>query len=299
MLDKISNYRKEGGGVNSLSVSETVSPRNFIPKIIHYCWMGRNPLTELASKCIASWKKYCPDYEIIEWNEDNFDIHSYAYAREAYSAKKWAFVSDVVRLYALVNYGGIYMDTDVEVLRPLDDLLRFHAVSGFETDIYIPTGLMACEKGHSAFAEFLKEYDGIHFVKKYGKYDMTTNVIRITNACLKYGLRRDNTEQTLSNGFHILPNDYLCPKSYITGKITLTENTYTIHHFAGSWLTVTEESLYRSRISQIMRKIRIPKKLASLTVNFLADLKFYGVSCALGETIGWFAKKFGLKKEED
>lgn len=115
-----------------------------IPKKIHYCWFGGNPLPPLAVKCIESWKKYCPDYEIKEWNESNFDLNCNEYVREAYEAKKWAFITDVVRLYAMVTEGGIYMDTDVEVLRPLDDLLVYEAVSGFETKTRIPTGLMAC-----------------------------------------------------------------------------------------------------------------------------------------------------------
>ena len=110
-----------------------------IPKKIHYCWFGRNPLPPLALKCIASWKEYCPDYEIKEWNEDNFDLSINAYVREAYEARKWAFITDYVRLYALVNEGGIYMDTDVEVLKPLDDLLCYDAVSGFESETQIQT----------------------------------------------------------------------------------------------------------------------------------------------------------------
>ena len=139
-----------------------------IPKVIHYCWFGGNPLPELAKKCIESWKKFCPDYQIIEWNESNFDLNINTYVKEAYTAEKWAFVSDVARLYALVNYGGIYMDTDVEVLKPLDDILNFKAVSGFETKERIPTGMMACEKGHPLFEEFLREYNEAHFIKNDG-----------------------------------------------------------------------------------------------------------------------------------
>ena len=169
-----------------------------IPKIIHYCWFGRNPLPELAQKCIASWKKYCPDYQIIEWNEDNFDINCNAYVKEAYEAKKWAFVSDVARLYALVEMGGIYMDTDVEVLKPLDSLLKYEAVSGFESETAIPTGLMAACKGQKLFVELLHEYDTIHFKRSDGSLDLTTNVTRITNTCLKYGFKANNSLQTVN-----------------------------------------------------------------------------------------------------
>ncbi|MBQ7666008.1 MAG: glycosyl transferase [Synergistaceae bacterium] len=267
-----------------------------IPKTIHYCWMGRNPLTELAQKCIASWKKYCPDYEIIEWNEDNFDVNAYAYTREAYDAKKWAFVSDVVRLYALVNYGGVYMDVDVEVIRPIDDLLRFDAVSGFENDRDIPTGLMACLKGHKAFSEFLREYDGLHFIKDDGTYDTTTNVEKITNTCLRYGLRQDNTEQELLNGFHILPKDYLCPKNNSSGIITLTHNTYTIHHFDGSWLPYEDRFRYKTA-AVIANKFHVPGILSGRVAIFITYLKFHGFSFALRKFANFLLKKLHIIKE--
>ena len=134
-----------------------------IPKKIHYCWFGGNPLPEMARHCIDSWKKYCPDYEIKEWNETNFDLHFNDYVWEAFQAKKWAFITDVVRLHALVTEGGIYMDTDVEVVKPLDSLLQYEAVSGFEAEARIPTGLMACEKGQRLFVELLHDYEGSTF----------------------------------------------------------------------------------------------------------------------------------------
>lgn len=222
-----------------------------IPKKIHYCWFGRGQMPELAKKCIESWKKYLPDYEIKEWNEDNFDLKMYPYVCEAYDNRKFAFVTDVVRLYALYHEGGIYMDTDVEVLKPLDCLLQYEAVSGFETDTQIQTGLMGCREGHPLFKELLDEYEDIHFVKKDGSLDLTTNVTRITNACLKYGFVPNNTLQTVK-GFTLLPKDYLCPKSYISGKINLTTNTLVIHHFAGSWNTISQK--VKRKILKIMGK---------------------------------------------
>jgi hypothetical protein len=259
--------------------------------------MGRNPLTESAQKCIASWKKYCPDYEIIEWNEDNFDVNSYAYTRESYDAKKWAFVSDVVRLYALVNYGGVYMDTDVEVIRPLDDLLRLGAVSGFESERNIPTGLMACEKGHPAFSEFLREYNGLHFIRDDGTYDITTNVKRITNTCLHYGFRQDNTEQELRNGLHILPKEYLCPKDFASGRVMLTGNTYTIHHFDGSWLP--EEVRYRNKTAHILLEFHIPLRISIKIAQFIAAIKFHDVMFALKKSANWLLKKLYIRKENE
>lgn len=207
-----------------------------IPKKIHYCWFGRGEKPELAVKCIESWKKFLPDYEIIEWNEDNFNLDRYAYVREAYDARRFAFVTDVVRLWAMYTYGGIYMDTDVEVLKPLDSLLEFEAVSGFEAKTRIQTGLMACREGFPLFKELLDEYEEAHFIKPDGSQDTTTNVIRITNACLRHGFVPNGKMQTV-DGFTLLPADYLCPKSLETGKIHLTENSLCIHHFSGSWMS--------------------------------------------------------------
>lgn len=226
----------------------THSSRNFmIPKKIHYCWFGRGKMPELAVKCIESWKKHLPEYEIKEWNEDNFDLDLYPYAREAYDNRKFAFVTDVVRLYALYHEGGIYMDTDVEVLRSLDDFLDCPAFSGFEDDVYVPTGIMASEKGGKWAEENLAYYDGRHFVNEQGKLDLTTNVVTITNYMLPYGLKQNNTFQQFPRLITFYPKDYFCPKSYEDGKIYLTDNTYTIHHFAGSWHTSHEDFVIRLR----------------------------------------------------
>lgn len=205
-----------------------------IPKIIHYCWFGGNPLPEDALRCIASWKKYCPDYEIKEWNEKNFDLDCCPYVREAYDAKKWAFITDYVRLNVLVNEGGIYMDTDVEVLKPLDCFLSEKAFSGFENPEAVPTGIMAAERNHPFFIRLLNYYNDKHFLKEDGSLDLTTNVVTITNMCLEAGLKLNNEKQIIED-FTLYPKEYFCPKSYKTGKIIITENTYTIHHFCGSW----------------------------------------------------------------
>ncbi len=252
-----------------------------IPKKIHYCWFGKNPLPDMAKKCIASWKKYCPDYQIIEWNEDNFDVNCCAYSAEAYAAKKWAFVSDVARLYALVTEGGIYMDTDVEVLKPLDDILNHQALSGFEAHDRIPTGLMACEKENPFFRELLHEYDTAHFIRPDGEMDLTTNVTRITNACLKHGLVLNNTLQSVC-GFTLFPNDYFCPKDFDTKILTITQNTYTIHHFDGSWLP--EEERYALQIRPQLAKF-MPARLAGRISIFWSVTKHKGLVAAIKRTI--------------
>ena len=136
-----------------------------IPKIIHYCWFGGKPLPELACLCIESWKKFLPEYRIIRWDEESFDINSNTYVKEAYENKKYAFVTDYVRLYALYTHGGIYMDTDVEVRRPLDQFLQHQAFSGFESYHDIPTGIMASEKGFQGIKDQLDYYNNRHFVK--------------------------------------------------------------------------------------------------------------------------------------
>lgn len=209
---------------------------NMIPKIIHYCWFGRKPLPKLAVKCIESWKKYLPDYEIKEWNEDNFNLDLYPYVREAYNNRKFAFVTDVVRLYVLYTEGGIYMDTDVEVLKTLDMFLHHNAFSGFETETSIQTGIMASEKHGKWAKENLDYYVDKHFVKEDGSLDLTTNVTTITNYMLTYGLKRNNEYQDFPGLITFYPKDYFCPKSPETREVHITDNTCTIHHFDGSWL---------------------------------------------------------------
>lgn len=229
---------------------------NRIPKIIHYCWFGGNPIPEKIKNYIKSWEKYCPDYEIKEWNESNFDINSNTFIREAYEAKKWAFVTDYVRLYVLYNYGGIYMDTDVEVLRNLDVFLEKHAFSGFESNAAIPTGIMACEKYFKLYKEFLDYYNDKHFILSNGEFDMTTNVEIMTKICLSKGLTLNNKMQMLE-GWTLYPNDFFSPKNHDTGKIKITDNTYTIHHFTGSWLNDDdkERKRYRDFFTRVCGKI--------------------------------------------
>ena len=258
-----------------------------IPKTIHYCWFGGSPLPELAQKCIESWKRFCPDYEIVRWDESNFDLSYNDYVREAYEAKKWAFVTDVVRLYVLVNYGGIYMDTDVEVLKPLDELLQYEAFSGFESQTKISTGIMASVIGQKLFMEFLNEYNEIHFIKADGSYDLTTNVIRITNTCLKYGFVPNNQRQTVK-GFTLFPKDYFCPKDYKTGITEITDNTYANHHFEGSWLS-EEQRLVNQLKFRYMRIM--PGFVAGYVAAFCAVKNLRGFREAVRELIGWMKRK--------
>nr|WP_314098363.1 glycosyltransferase [uncultured Lachnoanaerobaculum sp.] len=256
---------------------------NSIPKIIHYCWFGKNPMSEKAEKCIASWKEKCPEYRIIEWNEENFDIQFNNYVREAYSEKKWAFVSDVARLYALVNYGGIYMDTDVEVITSLDILLKYEAFAGFESDTQIQTGIMGCCKNHKLFIEFLSKYNNLHFVRVDGSMDLTTNATRLTDICNKYGFKKNNTLQDI-NGLTVLPKDFLSPKDYNTGEIKITDNTCVIHHFEASWHG--EEDIY---ISKLANKFKIP--IWNYIAKFIGITKYQGIKKALCESFQWIKRR--------
>lgn len=231
-----------------------------IPKKIHYCWFGGNPLPEDAVYCINSWKKYLPDYEIIEWNESNFDLNMNDYVKEAFEAKKWAFITDYVRLYALYEYGGIYMDTDVEVIKNLDCFLEDKGFSGFEDVDRIPTGIMAAEKENKFIEMQLNTYNGRHFLID-GKPDLTTNVETITNYALSKGFVLNNKLQEIDD-FKIYPKDYFCPKNSQTLELNITENTYTIHHFSGSWMKNS------SKWKQKLKKI-LGVKICTIIVDFL------------------------------
>ncbi|WP_329739645.1 glycosyltransferase family 32 protein [Enorma massiliensis] len=243
-----------------------------IPKTIHYIWFGGKELPKSAQVYIETWKKFCPDYTIMRWDETNFDVTVNDYVREAFESKKWAFVSDYVRLWVLVNHGGIYMDTDVELTAPLDEFLTHRAFSGFESNTSIPTGLMACEKGFPLFCELLHDYDGRKFIKPDGSFDVTTNVVAITNTCLKHGLVLNNKFQEPC-GFALYPNDWFCPKSHDTGEIHLTKNTHAIHHFNGSWLDSTEHELIERRQSFLLRHPGCPPRLAGAWIRLVHGCK--------------------------
>jgi len=206
-----------------------------IPKIIHYCWFGKGKMPELALQCIESWEKYLPDYQLRLWNEDTFDITSHPYVLEAYQAKKYAFVTDYIRLYALYHFGGVYMDTDVEVIRNLDELLYLPGFSGFESEKDVPTGILACESHNPWAKEQLAYYRDRHFNRPEGKPDLTSNVEIISTIMHSNGFLLNNHYQVYKDCMHMFPKDYFCPKSR-SGIITLTPNTYCIHHFAASWL---------------------------------------------------------------
>lgn len=208
-----------------------------IPKTIHYCWFGRNPKPALAEKCIKSLKKYCPDYDIIEWNEDNYDLSATPlYVRQAYEAKKWAFVTDYVRLYVVYEHGGIYLDTDVEIVKTFDGLLNEYAFFGFEYGAYIATGLgFGSEKGNPVLMSMMSDYADIPFILPDGTYDLTACPVRNSKCLIEQGLQLDDSMQRVCNCL-ILPSEYLCPYDGRTKELHVTDNTVSIHWYSGSWV---------------------------------------------------------------
>ena len=218
-----------------------------IPKIIHYCWFGGNPLPELAQKCIASWKKFCPDYEIKEWNESNYDVRKIQYTAQAYDAKKYAFVSDYARFDILYKYGGVYLDTDVELIKPLDEIVKQGAFCGVEHPGLVNVGLgMATPAESQIFHEILDSYQSDKFINADGTYNLKTVVVRVSDIFKKYGFSNKDGIQEIA-GFRIYPAEYFCPKNYL-GEINLTASTYSIHHFDASWVDKGIALIKKSRL---------------------------------------------------
>ncbi|MCR5204111.1 MAG: glycosyl transferase [Lachnospiraceae bacterium] len=245
-----------------------------IPKIIHFCWFGKKKIPKDFRKYIKGWKKLCPDFEIKEWNESNFDLKRSRYASEAYRAGKWAFVSDYARFRILYDYGGIYLDTDVELVKPLDELLASCAkdgITGFmgierpETGDIAPGLICAAEPHNPVMKELLLGYKGRHFDLGNGEYDMTTVVEYTTGLMKKKGFGGNNLICDIEQ-FRIYPSEYFNPMDMNTGKITVTENTYSIHHYASSW--VDGYSRLRGKVYKIIRK-NLGEKAATATRKLL------------------------------
>ena len=228
-----------------------------IPKKIHYFWIGGNPKPESVLYCIDSWKKHCPDYEIVEWNETNYDFTKNEYMRQAYKAKKWAFVTDYARLDIIYKYGGIYLDTDVELIKPLDSVLDYTGFMGFdqtmEKDHYVATGLgFGMEPGNLIIQEMMLDYETVkgtgedEAIKYVPCPYLNTQVLR------RHGLENEDRDQMIEN-IMIFASDVFCPKSYNTLRLHITERTISIHHFDGTWQD--SKGRRRHRITTIINQL--------------------------------------------
>jgi len=218
-----------------------------IPKVIHYCWFGGKPLPETANRCLASWGTHCPGYQIRRWDETNLDVHRCRFARQAHAAGAWAFVSDWARLRIVHDHGGIYLDTDVELVQPLDDLLAWRAFFGFQHDGSVATGLgFGAEQGHSVVAALLAGYEAASFIGADGRSVTTPCPQRDSAVFARLGFRLDGSFQD-REGVAVLPPEYLCPKSFESGHVTITPLTHAIHHFQASWHTTAEAADLRRR----------------------------------------------------
>lgn len=236
-----------------------------IPKIIHYCWFGGSIKPKLVKKCIASWEKFCPDYEIIEWNESNYDVTKNQYMREAYEAKKWGFVSDLARKDIIYQYGGIYFDTDVEIIRPLDGFLTLEGFMGTEKPGVVATGLcLGAVPKHPLIKELCDVYKDKHFINENGSYNLTTCLEYENPVLAEHGFQPENIEQEIC-GIHIFPTDCFCPQAGYATEINITENTYTIHHYMASWVSPyrkfraqvywTTNKLFGNKVADLLRKL--------------------------------------------
>ena len=211
-----------------------------IPKIIHYCWVGGNPKPQSVLYCIESWKRCCPDYEIREWNETNYDFTKNEYMRQAYEAKKWGFVPDYARLDIVYEHGGIYLDTDVEMVRSFDELLEHESFFGFEDtgdgEFFVNCGHgFGAVAGHEAIRRARDLYEQVSFLQEDGTLNLLASPYYTTQALRQQGLVQENRDQRLP-GVQVFASDVLCPKNFRTGKLTKTERTVSIHHFSASWV---------------------------------------------------------------
>lgn len=222
-----------------------------IPKKIHYIWLGGKPLPPIFNKCLKSWKKYCPDYEIIRWDESNLNLDFCDYCRQAYDQKKFAFASDVLRFDVLYKEGGVYVDIDVEFLKPLDELLTLDSFTGFETSNMVAPGLiMGTQPGNKVVKDMLDIYSKMTF--EYNPQNQITICKLLSNNLIEKGLVCNNSTQVV-DGMKIFSSEYFCPVSLSDGKIRKTENTITIHHYQGSWVRKSDK--VKQRILMLIKRV--------------------------------------------
>jgi hypothetical protein len=225
-----------------------------IPKTIHYCWFGDNPKSELIKKCIESWKEFAPDFDIVEWNETNFDISKYKYAKQAYEKKNYAFVSDVARFDVLNTYGGIYLDTDVELIKPIERLLNNNLFMGYDQKGLIATGLiMGSEPKKEMLEEILEYYSKKSFLLQNGLPDNTTVVTIVSDILKGNGFILNGDYYEDPSTLTLYPSELFDPFDYENDRMKITDSTISIHHYAASWKSENDKRIYR--IGKLIKKI--------------------------------------------
>jgi mannosyltransferase OCH1-like enzyme len=238
-----------------------------IPKIIHYCWFGGKDKPEIVKKCITTWKDVLTDYTIFEWNEKNFDITINSYVYEAYRGGKFAFVSDFVRVFALYHFGGIYLDTDVEVFKKFDDMLHHDSFWGFEQENYIATSTIGAIEGNKLIKMFLESYNNKSFINEDGSYNDFTNVAIITEILREQGIKLTGEYQVLENKGTFYPQSYFSPYDYINCRNLTTKDTYAMHYFYKSWLP--PKARFKSNLKYGLSKIIGGNNIAVLRKIFM------------------------------
>ncbi len=246
-----------------------------IPKKIHYCWVGGNPIPEKDQKCIDSWRRCCPDWEIKRWDESNYDFHKNAYMGQAYDAKKWGFVPDYARLDIVNMEGGIYLDTDVELFCAPDVLLSYSGYMGFSQDGFVSPGLgFGAEPNNRVLGYLLEAYDSLSFVNEDGTFNLTASPHYATDSLVELGFIASD-ELQVRNGFALLPSDYLDPLNAATGLLAKTENTLSAHLYFGSWLS--ERDRYQKDLRRKFNQNGLPDALAWPLSRGIAYVKHEGI----------------------
>lgn len=252
-----------------------------IPRIIHYCWFGGKPLPDSAKKCINSWKKFLPSYQIKEWNELNFDINSCAYCKEAYEKKRYAFVSDYVRFKVLNNEGGLYFDTDVEIIKSIDDIIANGPFMAMEDDNSIASGLgMGAEAHMDSLNIIVQEYEKFHFINQNGDENLKTVVDIIT------GILIGNNETKMlgifnAGGFSIYPREYFCPMNPVTKALNITNSTRAIHHYDASWHNEKEKKWSELEMKMIKSGISVSSLKKNYVWRFVGSVYKYGIGATI------------------
>lgn len=231
-----------------------------IPKVIHYCWFGHSPLPPKAKKCIKSWKKHLPDYEIKEWNEDNFNVNIIPYTTEAYKAKKYAFVSDYARFWILYSHGGIYFDTDVEIIKSIDDIIATGPFMGCEneykkgaTNLGVNPGLgIGVPPGFALYKQLLELYSTLTFVYTIKESISIKTIVDYTTELLVANGLENKPGIQFVNGIYIYPAEYFCPINVITKRLHITPNTRTIHHYAATWMDKSWKNQLKQRVRRYL-----------------------------------------------